>query len=84
MTVHQTAWAISYRFDRDDRRLLGQFCWDAEEEDGPRFSVTGIALFPTRTVARAAQKTCCYKSTRVERVRVMVLVSLDYQREMKR
>ena len=64
-------WAISEQIEIGYHRyLLGKLCWDPEARLGP----IPIALFSTREEARAAQKTCCYKPTRVERVRVTIEV----------
>ncbi|GAI29227.1 unnamed protein product, partial [marine sediment metagenome] len=63
-------WALSAKFDHG-RHLLGKYCWM-----GVSTGVNSIktATFETREQAREAQKTCCYKKTRVEHVQVTVRI----------
>lgn len=65
-----SCWGISYKFDYG-RSLLGSYCWEAPVNLA---EVHGIrtAIFRTRKQARKAQKTCCYKKTRIERLCVTV------------
>lgn len=52
--------------------MLGVLCWDWWCRCG--MPAVPILLFRTRREAREAQADCCYKPTRVERVRVTVEV----------
>ena len=64
-------WALSHKFDWG-RSLLGPGCWMLWHPAGGW--AVRIRLFRTRKQAREAQADCCYKPTRVERVRVVVEV----------
>ncbi len=71
MNKQYDCWALSHKFDWG-RGLLGVLCWDWWCRCG--MPAVPILLFRTRREAREAQADCCYKPTRVERVRVTVEV----------
>lgn len=66
--VISKAWALSYRFD-SGRRLLGETSWKKGKE---HFKQYPVVVFHTKALARKAQKTCCYKETRLEPIEILL------------
>ena len=69
MNKQYDCWALSHEFG-SRRILLGFRCWILWLPREPL--AVPVRLFCTRRQAREAQADCCYKPTRVERIRVTV------------
>ena len=82
MKKRYSLWALSHQFD-SARSLLGPFCFlsaqgkVATTARGKIAYGLPVAVFGTRSIARDAQVTCCYSSTRVEHVTVTIEVDVE-------